>query len=219
MHKYLIPLFLFPASVFAQWSGESDKKFNLGVSAGYLARTTVFYETTGDSGPVVQDPGLPYDYRPGVNGTGLNLGLSVMANRLQLELKYTTLIRYDFLRWEDNGSRDNTFYFDHNFSLSKWFRFKTVPKERPKYVGVGYSLINTGGGFHYERYVGPNLPPENTFFSVDFDAFRIFVGIPVWKIYLEPGVYLVNSDFPGPIKDKATMLYLEAVYKSNLFNK
>ena len=53
----------------------------------------------------------------------------------------------------------------------------------------------------------------DTRFGLEFDAYRLFVGVPVWKLYLEPGLYIVPDDFPGPAKDTATLFYLEASYK------
>lgn len=205
-------------SGFAQSKGGENRDFNIDISAGYLFRTTIFYrkDIGATSNPALLDPAIPYSFRKGINGTGLNLSIVGIFNSPKMAFKYTSTIRYDFLRINE-PSNDHSFYFDHNFSLMKYFSFKNDINEKPKYIGVGYSILNTRASFNYGKYQGPDLPLVDTSFSLEFDAYRIFIGIPVWKIYLEPGVYIVDDDFPGPIKDSATMFYVEALYIFRIF--
>ncbi len=194
---------------------EKEKRnFELDLSLGYLARTSVFYEKNIGVvvNPFLVSPSIGYFYQKGINGTGINMSLIAGVQNIGVGFRYSSTIRYDFLKISQ-PSNEHSFYFDHHFSTMKYFDFKNKKYKRPVYIGIGYSLINNGAEVKYEILQGQGLRKIPASLALDFDAYHIFLGLPIWKFYLEPGVYVVDDDFPGPVRESATIFYLEVLYR------
>lgn len=198
MRMFYILLLTIPFTAFAQ--EKSVSRFF--VDAGIVGRFAIFYNHSvhGQSGPLINGSS-PYTYLKGVNGTGLNVGFGYTVSReYDVKLTMLTTLRYDFYYVSDNDETEKTIYFDQSVLLSKSF-FKKY------YLGLGFTTYNIARELHYingNRDLVLPLP----FNSIDF-----LFGLPIWKVYFEPKVSIVQNDFPGTIKENTTLLGARVFYR------
>jgi hypothetical protein len=174
---------------------------------GIIGRTTVNY--SGGTKGFAYGPGIntdaPYSYKKGVNGTGLNTSIGYrLSKKLGIDIQTGATIRYDFYYWEypngTDGKPKNTFYIDINGLISK-----SISKRF--YGGIGFTMYNLGKELNYSNNSG-NKTLELEFNSIDF-----LIGAKVKKIFLEPKLSVVQSNFPGTIKTNATLIGIRIYYR------
>jgi hypothetical protein len=188
--------------VFFSLAGFSqDKRVILDV--GVIARTTVFYKwgTRHFSyGPTINYD-APYSYRAGINGLGINTSLGyILSKKHQVNFLAGGNFRYDSYNLV---RRTSTFYVDGSAFFSKSI-FKNY------YVGVGGTVHNIGKELEYN---GSNNVPKTL--ELQFNSVDFLLGVPLWKIFIEPKVSIVQQDFPGDIKDNATLFTFRTYYRFN----
>ncbi len=203
----IIALIIFSNPLLAQTT-ESESKISLSLAPGYQFRKIVFYNInlTGSSGQFRLDPSSGYSYEIGINGSSLNLSVIPKINSIDLAIRYAFTIRYDHQSIR-NDVDDNRFYVDHFVSLMKFIKIRHQEHEKRKYIGIGYGVMNQNAGFDYERRTN-NVVSQNSL-ELEFNAFKFFIGFPVWKINLETGINYAEENFPGPTKDSAIIFFLE----------
>jgi hypothetical protein len=184
---------LSPESV-AQKKVASHFNFDIGITG----RTTIFYHKGTDglpSGPLrIYD--VAYDYRAGVNGTGINFSVGYdLLKEEKLSLRIASTVRYDhFFLY------NKTWYFDGAATITK-------SVGRKSFVGVGTTLYNIGKELKYR------VNNEEKTLPLEFHSLDLFFGVPVWVLFVEPKISLVQEDFPGPIKDNAMLLGVRVFYR------
>jgi hypothetical protein len=63
------------------------------------------------------------------------------------------------------------------------------------------------------RYVYNN---EGRVLGLDFNSIDVLLGARIWKVYAEPKVSFVKKNFPGDVKDSATLLGARFYYRFEL---
>jgi len=176
------------------------------LEAGFTARTTIFYLKGlrgRQSGPLINAT-APYSYKSGIIGTGVTVGFSyALLPKLGIRLTETTTIRYDFYEYEEPDDYIKTFYFDQSLLLTKSI-FSRI------YLGLGYTWFNLGKEL---RYTNDN---KELTLQLHFNSIDVLLGFPVWKIYFEPKISIVSEDFPGSVKDNATLIGTRIYYTFDL---
>lgn len=188
---------------------ENYKK--LYVTAGGLFRTTIFYLHGArklSGGPTINNL-APYHYSPGVNGTGLNSSLSYqLSETVGLNLEWLTTLRYDFYYFDCGGNcHARTFYVDQALLLTKSLSNKY-------YFGIGYAMYNIGKNLDY---IGGNGKEETL--QLQFNSIDLVVGIQIWKLHFEPKLSIVQDNFPGAIKENATLFGTRVYYRFHFRKK
>ena len=129
----------------------------------------------------------------------------VLPDNLQEEINVQAgaTIRYDFYYWEFPNGQDgdpvNTFYFDVNGFISKSI-YKSL------YAGIGFTQYNIGKDLTY------SVDSKTKTLQLEFNSIDFLIGIKVKKIFIEPKLSIVQKDFPGTIKDNATLLGIRICY-------
>lgn len=124
----------------------------------------------------------------------------ILSKKSGLKISASTTIRYDFYKFDQASQENvNTFYFDQSI-------FVTVNVFSKFYIGGGATFFSMGKEL---KYTSANQ--EKTL-PLHFNSFDILVGFPVWKIYLEPKVAVVDDNFPGSVKHNATLICLRVYY-------
>jgi hypothetical protein len=144
-------------------------------------------------------PNAPFDYRVGVNGTGIQVtpGIELIKT---VRLHAGTTLRYDVYRMNSDDSRDRTFYIDESVFLTK--TVKDIV-----YIGGGYTFHNLGKTLHYN-----DNGAEETL-RLQFNSIDIITGIYFRRVGVEPRISIVRKDFPGSIKDRATLLGVRVYHR------
>lgn len=205
MRTVILLLLFFSQCLKAQTSLSTDKephRFN--IEAGLAGRVTVFYThgTKGlTSGPAYHGRApYPYTYLKGVNGYGINLDLSYnVVPKIDLKIHLFGTIRYDHFKFEKNQNVQ-TIYVDQGIFISKSIFTKF-------YVGAGYTIYNIGKELNYRN------GNKDWTLPLEFNSMDFLIGFPVWKINIEPKISVVSENFPGTIKDNATLLGLRIYYR------
>jgi hypothetical protein len=85
------------------------------LEVGAVARTTIFYRHNAQDHTSILHVNAPFDYRAGVNGTGLQVtpGIELIKS---VRLHAGTTLRYDVYRINSDNSREHTFYVDEYIS-------------------------------------------------------------------------------------------------------
>lgn len=190
----IVLLFSLCADISAQQNVASNFNFDIGITG----RTTILYNKGTrvlPSGPLrIYD--VAYSYRAGVNGTGINFSVGYdFFKEEKLSLQIASTVRYDhyFLY-------NKTWYFDGAAMITKSVGGKS-------FVGVGATLFNIRKELKYR------VNPEEKTLPLEFYSLDLFFGVPVWMLFVEPKISLVQKDFPGPVKDKATLLGVRVFYR------
>jgi hypothetical protein len=184
--------------------GQENYK-RLYVTTGGLFRTTIFYLRglrNLSGGPTINYQ-VPYSYRAGVNGTGLNSSLGYqLSETLDLNLEWQTTLRYDFYYFDiDCDCHAKTFYVDQALLITKSLFNKY-------YFGIGYTIYNLGKNLDY---LGDDMTQHTL--QLQFNSIDIVIGVQVWKLNFEPKLSIVQDDFPGTIKENATLFGTRVYYK------
>lgn len=169
------------------------------IEVGATARTTIFYHRNVDNYTSLIHANAPFDYRVCVNGTGMQVapGIEVMKS---VRLHAGTTLRYDVYRLNSDNSRDHTFYVDESVFVTKTFGDVV-------YIGGGYTFYNIGKkALRYDN----NGVDESL--RVQFNSIDIVGGVYIRRLGIEPRVSFVRKDFPGSIKEKATLLGVSFFY-------
>ena len=200
---------------FVVFSQNSDRRFF--VDVGWIARTTVFYQKGTDglsSGPGINTE-FAFDYRAGINGTGLNVSLGYrLFEKLDISLQYAATVRYDAIEYDqDCQCHNKTIYIDNSILVTKSFNLLTKVLNRKPYVGIGVTAYNLG------KELNVTIDGRDETLELQFNSIDFLFGIPVWKLYVEPKLSLVQNNFPGTIKDNATLLGARIHYRFNFKKK
>lgn len=169
------------------------------IEVGATARTTIFYHRNVDNYTSLIHANAPFDYRVCVNGTGIQVapGIEVIKS---VRLHAGTTLRYDVYRLNSDNSRDHTFYVDESVFVTKTFGDVV-------YIGGGYTFYNIGKkALRYDN----NGVDESL--RVQFNSIDIVGGVYIRRLGIEPRVSVVRKDFPGSIKEKATLLGVRFFY-------
>ncbi len=151
------------------------------------------------SGPLINAT-APYSYKKGVTGTGSTVGFNfLLTTKTGIRFVESTTIRYDFYKYREPNDYINTFYFDQSLLLTKRIL-------RTSYAGIGYTWYNLGKDLHY------TYDNEDLTLALHFNAIDLVLGFPIWKIHLEPKLSIVSENFPGSVKDNATLLAVRLYY-------
>jgi hypothetical protein len=158
------------------------------------------------SGPLLNAT-APFSYRKGVNGSGVTLAYGYdIFPKAGIKVHGSTTTRYDFYKYEDPDKYIKTFYLDQSFFLTKSIFSKY-------HVGTGFTLFNIGRELQF-------MEGENSkVLELHFNSVDVLMGAPIWKIYLEAKVSIVQSNFPGHLKDNATILGGRLYYRFNFKKK
>jgi hypothetical protein len=168
------------------------------MEVGATARTTIFYRHDAERYTSLLHPNAPYDYRAGVNGMGIQVTPGIALTK-SVRLHAGTTLRYDVYRINTDDSRDHTFYVDESVFVTKTFGDIV-------YIGGGYTFYNLGKSLHYD-----NNGTEETL-GLQFNSFDIVSGVCFRRVWIEPRVSVVRKDFPGSIKERATLLGVRVFY-------
>ena len=169
------------------------------IEVGATARTTIFYRHNEDRYPTLLHANAPFDYRACVNGTGIQVtpGIEVVKS---VRLHAGTTLRYDVYRINSDNTRDHTFYVDESVFVTKTFGDIV-------YIGGGYTFYNIGRSLRYDDNGADRL------LRLQFNSFDIISGVYFRRVGVEPRVSIVRKDFPGSIKDRATLLGVRVYHR------
>lgn len=171
------------------------------LEVGAVARTTVFYRNDAErygNGSII-NVNAPFDYRAGVNGTGIQVtpGIEFIKS---VRLHAGTTLRYDVCRINADDSREHTLYVDESVFVTKTFGDVV-------YIGGGYTFYNLGKSLRYDN----NGVDESL--RLQFNSIDIISGIYLHWVWIEPRVSIVRKNFPGSIKERATLLGVRIYYR------
>lgn len=169
------------------------------IEVGATARTTIFYHHDADNHTSLIHPNAPFDYRVSVNGTGIQVTPGVELIKT-VRLHAGTTLRYDVYRMNSDNTRDRTFYIDESVFITK--TFKDIV-----YIGGGYTFHNLGKTLHYN-----DNGTEETL-RLQFNSIDLIAGIYFRRVGVEPRLSIVRKDFPGSIKDRATLLGVRVYHR------
>jgi hypothetical protein len=185
------------------WGQDPDSRFFL--EAGLVARTTLLYTHSADKLPYGSgiNTNAPYSFRRGIHGGGLNVltGFRI-SPEVGLSLDLSSTARYD--SYYTYGGEPYTWYIDLSVSLKK-----CVSKRF--YIGAGYTVFNMGKEIRYQILPGPDWP--EIALPLQFSSIDVMLGAKLWRLYVEPKVSLVTDNFPGNLKDDATLIHLRVYYR------
>lgn len=169
------------------------------IEVGATARTTIFYRHNEDRYPTLLHENAPFDYRAGVNGTGIQVtpGIEVAKS---VRLHAGTTLRYDVYRINSDNTRDHTFYVDESVFVRKTFGDIV-------YIGGGYTFYNIGKSLRYDDNGADRL------LRLQFNSIDIISGVYFRRVGIEPRVSIVRKDFPGSIKERATLLGVRVYHR------
>jgi hypothetical protein len=169
------------------------------LEVGAVARTTIFYRHNAQDHTSILHVNAPFDYRAGVNGTGLQVtpGIELIKS---VRLHAGTTLRYDVYRINSDNSREHTFYVDESLFITKTFGDIV-------YIGGGYTFYNLGKALPYNN----NGVDESL--RLQFNSIDIVSGIYLKYVGIEPRVSIVRKDFPGNIKEQATLLGVRVYHR------
>lgn len=169
------------------------------IEVGATARTTIFYHHDAEKHTSLIHPNAPFDYRVGINGTGIQVtpGIELIKT---VRLHAGTTLRYDVYRMNSDNTRDRTFYIDESVFITK--TFKDIA-----YIGGGYTFHNLGKTLHYN-----DNGTEETL-RLQFNSIDLIAGIYFRRVGVEPRLSIVRKDFPGSIKDRATLLGVRVYHR------
>ena len=74
------------------------------------------------------------------------------------------------------------------------------------YAGIGFTQYNIGKDLTY------SVDSKTKTLQLEFNSIDFLIGIKVKKIFIEPKLSIVQKDFPGTIKDNATLLGIRICY-------
>jgi hypothetical protein len=169
------------------------------IEVGATARTTIFYRHNEDRYPTLLHANAPFDYRAGVNGTGIQVtpGIEVAKS---VRLHAGTTLRYDVYRINSDNTREHTFYVDESVFVTKTFGDIV-------YIGGGYTFYNIGKSLRYDDNGADRL------LRLQFNSIDIISGVYFRRVGVEPRVSIVRKDFPGSIKERATLLGVRVYHR------
>jgi hypothetical protein len=169
------------------------------MEVGATARTTIFYYHDEQDHLSLLHPNAPFDYRVGVNGTGIQVTLGIEFIK-SVRLHAGTTLRYDVYRMNSGDTRDHTFYVDESVFVTKTFRDVV-------YIGGGYTFYNLG-----KRALRYDNNGVDESLRLQFNSVDIIGGVYLRRIGIEPRVSIVRKNFPGSIKERATLLGVRVFY-------
>ncbi len=143
-------------------------------------------------GPIVRlpisslydNPSLPISTYKNLTGLGVNIGLNVKIEKINIGLEYDISSRYDYLYSEYSKTGHSglmpevqKLLFEHNITILKYFD--------KIYIGIGASLLNTGQSFYYEER------------KIDMETltYHFSVGSPIWKIFCEGKLKYIGQSY------------------------
>ena len=169
------------------------------IEVGATARTTIFYRHNEERYPSLLHANAPFDYRVGVNGTGVQVtpGIEFIKS---VRLHAGTTLRYDVYRMNSDDTREHTFYVDESVFVTKTFGGIV-------YIGGGYTVYNVGRSLRYDDNGADRL------LRLQFNSIDIISGVYFRRVWIEPRVSVVRKDFPGSIKERATLLGVRVYHR------
>lgn len=182
---------------------KNDTGFELSLDAGYMWRSPPFKPSPA-ARPVYSKI---FNDNKMAQGFGLNVGATLSYKPLRLGVTYNSNVRYDYIyRVTKTNEVKKDFLIDHNFSVIKYFAPRKSQKKNLLYIGGGYSIINAGKNVSYKDNYdrAQNL-------NFQYDAWSVFIGIPVWKIYIEPKL-LFTDNYPFTPSQSNNMISIRAYY-------
>jgi hypothetical protein len=214
----MLPQLIFGQSLPAQEA--THKSFSLSATIGYMGRLAIGNDGRtgqGHIGVITPDS----RYRSNTTGTGLNGGAEVVYTPWRIGFTYSATIRYDHLysRKNQNGHYNESvksWLWEHNFGLLRYMRNNKLPligkkfKGNPFYYGGSLGILNTGKWYSYM------LGDDVINMRLQHSIYGGYIGIPVWKLYIEPGFYY-SSNYPFEVPDNFIMYSVRLLYKHRLF--
>jgi hypothetical protein len=196
---------------------KQPKSIFLSASIGYMARKAMGNDGGGTGRISVITPD-PY-YRSNTTGTGINIGLETVYTPWRIGFTYSSTIRYDHLYSTIQGVNSQSvkaWLWEHNFGLLRYIWNHKVPligkkfKGKPFYYGGSLGILNTGKRYSYM------LGDDVINMRLQHSIYGAYIGIPVWKLYIEPGFYY-SSNYPFEIPDNFMMYSVRLLNKNKLF--
>jgi hypothetical protein len=146
------------------------------------------------------DPRIPFNFEKNLQGMGTNIGIEYKRVPSNISFMYFTTIRYDHLRYGNNGSQGADmmrWFIDHNIALRYYVK--------KCYLGIEMNKMNSGASFDYydashdQLTTGPIPDNEPLTHLLDFNTLSIGIGIPIKFLVLETKFSFSRFDNPYSI--------------------
>lgn len=156
-------------------------------------------------------PCIPYNYERNIQGLGLSIGAGIRTKGL-LEFHYTPVFRYDEIHFaEDNLKKKNKeFIVNHRLGVNKFFRGRDGQVNQ--YLGVSYTILNTGKRFNFYDSFHKQVSTLN----LQFPSVTFSYGRSIYRnIYGEFQVFSLYKGLPHNHSRRYFMYGLSVYYNMN----